>query len=182
MTAITTTQGTSQAAPTVELNHGDVKHVFTWGTARTHKLAVGDTVLVAGQTRTKPSNPAEGTVIELSQGPVIRTKDGASGIGGGVATRFWAVKIAAAKPAKAAAKKAPAKPAAKKAPAKAATSPTARAAKARATHAEAIAAGDTRTCNTCNETKPMTAFPTAGHGKDGAMKRGPKCRACRDAK
>ena len=75
-----------------------------------------------------------------------------------------------------------AKAAAKKATPAKAVSTTDRAVKAAATHAEALASGEVRTCNTCNQAKPITAFPTAGHGKDGAIKRGPKCRACRDAK
>lgn len=57
-----------------------------------------------------------------------------------------------------------------------------RAAKAAATRAEAAASGESRTCETCGETKKITSFPTTGRNKDGVMGRGKQCRACRDGK
>lgn len=57
------------------------------------------------------------------------------------------------------------------------------AAKAKATHAEALAAGGSQVCmGACGLEKPLTAFPTTSRRKDGTMGRGTTCRACRDAK
>lgn len=59
---------------------------------------------------------------------------------------------------------------------------TARAAKAKATRDAATASGETRKCETCGETKPITKFPTTTPTDTGEMGRGKNCRACRDAK
>lgn len=100
-----------------------------------------------------------------------------------------AAKAAKATPAPAkatqTATKAPAKEAAKEAPkegAKPEQATNERAAKARATRAEAEASGERRTCEMCSEDKAITAFPTTTRNKDGVMGRGKKCRACRDGK
>lgn len=139
-----------------------------WGTAKAHGLAVGDTLWYGGQSRKQQEAARRATVVQLdAAGVAITTEDGSRGLHGGVATRFYAQRIAPEAQADTIARHNKAI--------------EAKAAKAQPTEAPRTfdtAGLDTYTCRTCGQTKPVRTYPTT----TGPERRGTECRACRNAR
>jgi hypothetical protein len=148
----------------------------TRGTHRTHAHAADGVYYGSG-----PVANADGVAAYITiDGGLIHIWDAATDTTierFGVATKFWlaltpaapvkAAKAATGNPATAGVRKAEL---------------SARAAKAAATRAEAVASGEIWTCVTCDTDKAITSFPTTTRDADGNMRRGTTCRACRDAR
>lgn len=161
---------------------------------RTRKPAADHTVVNAPEHRGLPTAPraasqstatvtatlADGTnVVNLDKAKAASKRAPKSKVTGAASVTDLATKRAAKKaPAK---KATPAKKAASKKAAAAKPDLTDRAKKAAETRQASHASDQQLTCRVCQLTKPVYKFPTAGKDKDGQVKRGDRCRACRDA-
>lgn len=168
--------------------------------SRTRKPAADHTVVNAPEHRGLPTGPrataakaqtaatvttlVDATnVVDLAAAKTASKKAASSKVTGKPAT---VTDLGKARTAKTAAKKAPAKKApAKKAAAKKAPAAkpdlSQRAQRAHETRTASAASSDQLTCRVCQLTKAVSKFPTTGRDADGNVKRGSRCRACRDA-